>query len=268
VLSLFGTRVRVSRNRLPPAWSHSTAKKGQRKFRGAVWDTGALKTVIGRVEAQLYARQHTRSRPKLSCIERRSFRFGQTVTTSSTVVRILIQIASTVVAIDAHVVDTDVPLLIGLDVMRKHGFDVMSTERCLSHRPTDSKLSCASGESHIVTRWEPLTTFYARGQVARMHNHLLHPSTQKLYDLLKREKPEEMTSETRQTIDKVMQSCHTCQELSRKPLSFSNRDDQGQIVFNQRLSLDIMFLDDRKPVLHIGRGHQLQLRPIPSSRDS
>jgi hypothetical protein len=229
----------------------STAGKGQRLFRGAVWDTGAPRTVIGRVEAELYAQQHTGSRLKLSRDKKRTFRFGQTVTTSATVARILISIVSTVVAIVAHVVDIDIPLLIGLDVTREHGFDVMPTEGCLYHEPTDSKLPCVSGDSHIVTRWEPLTTFYARGQIARMHNHLLHPSTQKLYDMLRRAKPEEMTPETRGIIDEVTQTCQTWQELRRKPLSFSIRDDQGEIVFNQRLLLDLMFLDDRKPVLHI-----------------
>jgi hypothetical protein len=84
----------------------------------------------------------------------------------------------------------------------------------------------------------------------RLHKHLYHPSTDKLLKLLKRANPELVTSDTKGLLDEILKACHACQTFSSSPLHFRIRTP-AEVIFNQELRIDLMFLEDRKPVLHV-----------------
>jgi hypothetical protein len=84
----------------------------------------------------------------------------------------------------------------------------------------------------------------------RLHRHLYHPSTGKLLSLLKRANPGLVSGETKDLLDEIVKACHACQTFSTSPLHFRIRTPE-EVVFNQELRIDLMFLEDRKPVLHV-----------------
>jgi hypothetical protein len=83
----------------------------------------------------------------------------------------------------------------------------------------------------------------------RALTHFWHPTTQKLYELIKRSTPDQATAETRTLLEDIAQRCRTCQALSRKPYRFKVSMPEN-VVFNQTLAMDIMYLEG-KALLHV-----------------
>jgi hypothetical protein len=53
-----------------------------------------------------------------------------------------------------------------------------------------------------------------KSQRFRLHHHLYHPSTGKLYKFLKSATPDLVTGETKKLLDEIAKSCHTFQIYS------------------------------------------------------
>jgi hypothetical protein len=85
-------------------------------------------------------------------------------------------------------------------------------------------------------------------QLIRLNRHFHHPSTNKILSLLKRPSPDEVDRNTKRLLENISNACITCKTYSTKPVSFQicTPDD---VIWLVRLYL--MYLDDRRPVLHI-----------------
>jgi hypothetical protein len=87
-------------------------------------------------------------------------------------------------------------------------------------------------------------------------------------NLLKRATPEKLRSDTRKILDEVVDSCRACQIYAGSPMHFTIRTPE-EVVFKQELRLDLMFLDERKPVLHVvDAGMTFQAAAFLASEDS
>jgi hypothetical protein len=104
-------------------------------------------------------------------------------------------------------------------------------------------------DGHLLWPRARSVTYYTQNQIRKLHRHFIHPSAQKLSNLLSTSSPENMTPETRAMIYEITANCQTCQEISRRPLRFSVRSGDD-VIFNQHLLLDIMYIRG-KPLLHI-----------------
>jgi transposase InsO family protein len=220
---------------------------GARVFRGAVIDTGAPHSVIGRAEAILYcAHLGIPFSPRLP--SPRQFKFGNTLCHSLGRLRVMLPFPHIPIAIDVDVVALDIPLLIGKSLLEKHDLIVdVKRKRLIS--PHGNILLHDDG--HLLIEWEPrqaLHTFYTPAEIRNLHRHYLHPSAKRLYDILKRADPN-LSSATKDLVKDVTEACSSCAEFSRKPISFSVRTPDD-IIFNQELLLDLMYIGHR-PILHI-----------------
>lgn len=221
-----------------------------RSFRGAVLDTGAPTSVIGSIEARLYCSKMGIQPNLARDLAQRRFRFGENTYQSLGLLRIVIPVGKNPLSFDAHVIPLDIPLLLGLETLIELELIVDPAKREL--RSTHgSYVIPLLHDGHLVLTWstKEICAFYTQTQIERLHRHFAHPSATKLYEALRKAKPEDMNEETRTLIDAVTKSCHTCQRISIRPLSFSIRIND-ELAFNQELLLDIMYYNSR-PILHI-----------------
>lgn len=93
---------------------------------------------------------------------------------------------------------------------------------------------------------------FTRNQLQRLHRHMLHPSSRKRYDLLRRAAPANLPLNTLNTIKEISKACETCPCMPLK-ITFRIRD-ADKITFNHRILTHIMFVNCRRqksrPVLH------------------
>ena len=225
-------------------------------FQGGALDTGAQRSVAGMKQATAYCDEvGIDFNPVPS---RTIFRFGKGRSTSLGRIPFIISTPQNMLTIWVDVVQQDIPLLIGLDVLDKYSLQVLSVLNELECVRENWRLPVHRKHGLIYWEWsDNMKTFFSRPQLIRLHRHLLHPSTRKLYNLLKRAKPENLSGDTMSTLKEIQNTCETCQLYSPKQLIFRIRDT-GAIRFNQEILLDVMYLDasrtrreNQKPVLHV-----------------
>jgi hypothetical protein len=226
--------------RMPDMKDMKRSFSGQRQFRGGVVDTGAPTSVLGIHEARLYAAElgvllKLRADPK-----KRRFRFGVQPSHTLGTMLVTFPVGSHMVQLEVPVVPLDVPLLIGLDVMSRFDTALRPAKRKAYVGNEYSEVSLRF-DGHLIWPCHPsaMSTFYSKNQLRRLHRHFLHPSAQKLMNLLSRASPADMNEESMRFIREITETCSTCEDLQRKPLSFSVRDGENT-VFNQRLLIDLM----------------------------
>ena len=96
----------------------------------------------------------------------------------------------------------------------------------------------------------PSYTFYTTRQLHKLHQQFTHPSATKLYELLKTDRKESVTSKTLRTLEKTSAECQPCQRIANSPTRFRVSLGSENVRFNSRVFLDIMYLDG-KPELHL-----------------
>ena len=91
---------------------------------------------------------------------------------------------------------------------------------------------------------------FTSNQLHKLHRQFLHPSAEKLYNLLRRYRPEDTTPETKKTLKDITRRCDPCQRIRRGPTRFKESLGAEKVRFNERILMDIMYID-RAPVLHV-----------------
>ena len=108
-----------------------------------------------------------------------------------------------------------------------------------------------SKSGHVYVEMDCSTTvMFTRSQLGELHKQFFHPSSEKLFNLLKRARPEETTPETLQTLQDLSKRCDPCQRMHTAPTRFRVSFGAENVRFNERILLDIVTIDS-KPVLHI-----------------
>ena len=93
-------------------------------------------------------------------------------------------------------------------------------------------------------------TFFAKSQLWKLHKQFFHPSAQKLFNLLKKARPEEATPETLSVLDDLTKRCDPCQRVQNAPRRFRVSFGAENVRFNERILLDIMYINGNA-ILHI-----------------
>ena len=217
-------------------------------LRGCV-DTGAPKTVCGITAAKkLCSRISVNFRLYLSG---KTFKFADQLCKSLGTILIPLYTPIGIRSLHVEVVNTNIPLLLGLDFMD----EMKVTANTLTNR-LESKdgwsLPLIRHDGHIYLEWEQLqTTMFSTIELRKLHRQFFHPSADKLYNLIKRARPDQANEETRKTLQDITATCHPCQMMSRKPITFTvGSAKDPDITFNREVAMDIVYLSGR-PALHI-----------------
>jgi hypothetical protein len=241
---------------------HSASKSS---FKGAVIDTGAQSSVIGLPQAQAYSSEFGSRlfiRPSLT-----TFKFGNSTEKSLGITRIVVPTPGTLVSFDCDVVKADIPLLIGLDLLGRYSLDVIVAKGVLRSDDEKWSLPLVQKDGHIFLEWNRvLDICYTREELTKIHRHFYHPSTTKLFNLLRRADPKNLAEDTRRILDDIKAHFDTCQHFLPRPHHFSVSLDPEQAIFNKEIIMDLMYLCG-SPVLHvIDRGTTFSAaRFLPSS---
>lgn len=224
-----------------------------KEFIGAAIDTGAERTVIGSRQAKAYVAKQTYSPDMRQSY--RIFLFGDNRVKSCGQLNILMPTPRSVLSFYADIVPSDVPLLLGLDVLDHFKLQFLSVDNILEQIDENGnsvwRASVIRKNGHAYYCWNDTSyVSFNRSNLDRLHRHMYHPSSNKLLNLLKRVSPEKISSETKSLLEDIVQSCKVCQTFGARPISFQI-STPDEVVFNQEVLLDLMFLDNRKPVLHV-----------------
>jgi hypothetical protein len=137
------------------------------------------------------------------------------------------------------VVVPGVPLLIGLDILSRHGLNVLIATDEITSATEGWSLPLNRQHGHLALRWQlPSRTWYTRSQLLRLHKHLAHPSPNKLLNLLSKStsNTEGPPPGTTVLLNDIARSCHACQVYASRRVTFSVRD-VDHIIFNHEVRM-------------------------------
>jgi len=229
------------------------AENSENTFHGALLDTGAQKCVIGEKQARAYTHLQRQSFELLPSKE--GFRFGKGSTKSMGILEMRIPIPNKqFIQASVNVVDTQIPFLVGLDMLDEFGIMVDNVDNVLHCKKENWKAPLVRKFGHIFYEWDCLpgkhVILYTERELVKLHRNFFHPSATKLFEILKKANPTETKTETLKVLKNISKACATCQSLENKPMHFQVSLPDTNIVFNQELALDLMFID-RKAILHV-----------------
>jgi hypothetical protein len=154
---------------------------------------------------------------------------------------------------NVDVVQADIPLLMGLDLMDEVGVLFDNTTNQLMNPTGSWSIPVVRKFGHAYIEW-PAEVMYTETGVRSPHSSFYHPSADKLFNLIRRANPSKATS-LHDTIKRVCQSCSACQEFSVKPTRFKVSIPEIGIVCNRQVALDLMFVKTSghraQPMLHV-----------------
>ena len=168
------------------------------------------------------------------------------------------------ILVELDIVQADVPALLGLDILDKESLTPCTVSNRLYKR---TRHTTDDGKEVFINEWylpltrspshhlyapmdHPAPILFTRTQLGRLHRQFFHPSATKLFNLLKRSRPGDTTPETLKTLKELSQRCDPCQRIQHAPTRFRVSLGSEEATFNERILLEIMYLDG-KPVLHI-----------------
>lgn len=114
----------------------------------------------------------------------------------------------------------DILALLGMDVMDANSLTACTVSNSfITRRIVDCK---NTSQSYLIDDWSaPLKrheghlyaemsllvrTLFSKAQLLKLHRHFFHPSSEKLYRLLRKASPEDTTPETRQSLEEISRS--------------------------------------------------------------
>lgn len=223
-------------------------------------DIGAPRSVVGELELTRLLKHLGRRRGTLRN-SKNSFRFADAVYESLGTIFIPLRTPRHVKAIpvELDVVTANVPALLGLDAMDGHCLTPCTVSNTLVKRvvkngkPVDLwsvKLIRAHSQHLYAPLQLPNITNFTRVQLQKLHRQFFHPSPDKLFNLIKKARPEHATTETRAALEDITARCDPCQRIKQAPLRFRVSFGAEHVRFNERIIVDIMYIDG-EPILHI-----------------
>jgi hypothetical protein len=222
------------------------------KFHGLILDTGANRaSMISRAQYRAYCRE-----------------FGVTMQVRPDQTRRIAGIAGGVAVLGRALIPVAFPELgLVLDVnfkITEHGpsllclrdmkdanFQLDIQRNLLWHGKKAQHLRLDN--DHLLHLWTPetaCTTLYTEVEVRKLHRAFGHPSVEKLANLLKTARPDEVNADVRQAIDALSKECDVCSRTGTAPRRFKLTMGMDDVQFNHVVAVDVMFLDG-KMVLHM-----------------
>jgi hypothetical protein len=223
-------------------------------FDGACLDCGAQRSVVGMAQANAYA---SLSGKNLD-LHARSFRFkfANAVLPSIVTIKYLLPNPKGYIPITLDIVDGDVPLLVGLDVLDRHRLVPNNSNDVLERRKarnTGTDVSDVVWRMPLVRRHRHLyiegivrVCNFLHSELQRLQKHYIHPSADLLYNLLRRARPNETDIGTRNILEDITKACQNCQMHQAQPRRFvvsaSMTDAEHDFCFGRHVDMDLLWI--------------------------
>lgn len=95
------------------------------------------------------------------------------------------------VEIEGHLVEVDIPILIGMDVLYVQRLVLYFSNWLLSGKHGESYMSIASNLGHLLLQCKSRNILYSKRKFRRLHFHFMHPDADRLFYLVTRSRPRE-----------------------------------------------------------------------------
>lgn len=152
----------------------------------------------------------------------------------------------------------DMPMLLGLDIMKKCRLRVDEQDDLLESKAEGLK------NGQLRREWDSKEMLFSSADLVKLRRRFAHPSAKKLYNLLKKAKPQEVNPEAQKMLQDISDRCESRQRLAPKPHAFQVTLPED-MQFNHEAIVDAFFIKS-KPALHIiDRGAHFEMRILSSS---
>jgi hypothetical protein len=185
-------------------------------------------------------------------ISKRVFAFGVDKRNSLGIPHMILPTPNdSIIMLEVDVVLTNVPMLLGFDVLDKFGLSADTRHNVLHCTAEDWNLPLVRKLGHVYLEWSATDRIlYTKSELQKLHRNFSHPSTQNLFELHKRAKVDNVDANTRAVLSDIENACSTCQRYSSKPLRPKTTLPSGEeLHFGSELLMDPMFING-KAVLH------------------
>lgn len=153
------------------------------------------------------------------------------------------------IPLTVDVINIDVPFLIGLDVLDTEKLVADNVDNKLTSRCYGWSIPITRRNKHMyITALNHHSIHTVRAK--KMHQHFWHTSASKLYNLLKRMKPEATNEKTLTVFKEIQATCHTCQKYGKGPHRFRVSLPSGECTFNHEIAMDLLWIEGH-PALHV-----------------
>lgn len=184
------------------------------------------------------------------------FQFGATKFRSARYFRTSLRIIHELfIEFVVEIVSGDFPMLIGLDVMRLQGLKLNFDADFVPDVTREWSLPIHYKNGHAFVHDEMHDVMFTKPELERLHLYFHHPSTGKLYNLLRRYDPSTVDSSVRKVPDDISADFATCSEYHSSPFRFRVSMPNDEFFFNQELAIDLLSVSI-KPDLHIIDTHK------------
>lgn len=233
-------------------------------------DSGAPRSVIGNSLLQRLQNQFNINNTNLQPSSLK-FRFGDKIYDSLGTFTFSLKTPSGINNIDVplDVVDVNIPALIGLNILDQNRLMIDNVNNKLARRRQIRKNGLTyyleewflplyrSDSTHLHTPMHNasyIDTHFTTGELNRLHRHFFHPTSTKLFNLLRRTNPADADPETLKILNDITAKCDTCQRITSVPLRFKVSFGSDSARFNERIFMDIFYITIKKckySILHI-----------------
>lgn len=220
------------------------------EFAGACVDSGAQKTVIGADQARSYCALVNGQMKRVDGLQKLIYTFGSHQHSGIGQVNILVPIShSFFLSFDADVVDANVPLLLGLDVLTSYRMILNFADDEVTSKADGWRLPLIRKGGHVYLDWT-VGILYTVPELRKIHRHFYHPHSEKLYAMMRRADPKKVSPEVLADLERVSATCEVCQREADAPHRFRVSLPGSDCIFNRTVCMDLMSLDGNS-VLHV-----------------
>lgn len=218
-------------------------------FEGACLDGGALRSVMGYRQPVAYCRMF--NRPVRLYPSNMTFLFGDGSCDNTGIITIRLPLPlGSFLPLSVDVVHADIPLLVGLDILDRECRVPDNVDNFEISRRDNCRILITRKHGHMFIVWDAAAVRFSKAELQKLHIHFFHPNVQKLYNLLKRARPDDVGADTKTALEEIAASCHNCQSHRSNPYRFPVSILEEEIKFNHEVAVDLMWLKGN-PILHI-----------------
>lgn len=188
------------------------------------------------------------------------FRFGDYIHDSDGTVKVRIPFRGDgYLSFNVDVVKACTPLTIGINDLKAKKLLPKYLGDHIEHIHSQTSYPVRCKHGHSFLKWNYTNIFFTHYEVQRLHPHFLHPTSDELFQFLKRARPSRTDENVRKTLRMISRACEQCRELSVKPLWFRVSVSPDQLLFNHEVPMDLMwweqtpFYTSLMPILHSRR---------------
>lgn len=221
----------------PPVCDEPEAKT----FRWSCIDSGAQQTVIGFPQAKAYCSEYGGNIRETK--SKQMYRLGNDL--HGCIGRLAVRIPFSEkhkIDIEADVVNVDVPLLLGLDELTRMKALLDTGNGTLESKTVNWEAPLIRKHGHLYIEW-PKHMLFTTSKLRRVHRHLYHTHPDKIFQLLRRADPNNVTADDLTRLESITRKCEVCQRLAGSPGRFRVAIPDTNCVFNRCVCLDLTKLD-------------------------